>query len=194
MTRAYQRLDPFFFERKALDQSYPAGAFVALVGAINLAESQPQRGRFRNRRVLVALLERYGRWVPELVRRGDLLELPDGRLYVDGWDEWQEGDWKVAERVARIRQRPHPHGTPGTVTGATAPTVTPRTVPTVSTPSDGGRQSGGVSVSGAVGGAAAVSLARETLGVVPGMTKRSGVEPIADVLTRLPVGSSGDAS
>jgi hypothetical protein len=35
---------------------------------------------------------------------------------------------------------------------------------------------------------------RPPLGVVPGMTERSGVVPIADVLGRLPIRSSGDRS
>lgn len=105
MTRAYLRLDPAFFERKAIQQEYPAGSFTALAGSLCLAESQPQRGRFRDERLLRALLGQYGRYVPFLVQRGDLVVEKDGRVYIDGWDEWQEGDWKVGERVKRIRGR-----------------------------------------------------------------------------------------
>lgn len=108
MPRAYLRLDPEFYERKALDQKYPPGAVAAYIGCLCLAETQPKRGRFRDRRVLAVLLGSLGRWIPYLVEHGDLIEqekLP--RLYVDGWDEWQEGDWKVAERIARVRARTH---------------------------------------------------------------------------------------
>jgi len=108
MPRAYLRLDPEFYERKALDQKYPPGAVAAYIGCLCLAETQPKRGRFRDRRVLAVLLGSLGRWIPYLVDHGDLIEqekLP--RLYVDGWDEWQEGDWKVAERIARVRARTH---------------------------------------------------------------------------------------
>ena len=122
MARAYLRLDPGFFERKVLGQGYPAGAAVALVGVLCLAEHQPDRGHFRNERVLRALLDSFGRWVPFLQEHGDLVALPDGRLYVEGWREWQEGDHTVGERVQRIRSRAK--GTRPTVTDVTPPTVT----------------------------------------------------------------------
>jgi hypothetical protein len=131
--RAYQRFDPRLFERKVLEQGYPAGAFAALVGAIGAAEAQPERGRFRSERVLRALLESYGRWVPYLIAHRDVIVLDDGRLYVDGWDEWQEGDWKVQERVTRIRNR---RRTVATVAPVTVESVTPVTVESVSTPSE----------------------------------------------------------
>jgi hypothetical protein len=101
MPRAYLRLDPAFDERKA---HYPDGPYAALVATICLAELQPQRGRFRSAGYLRALLGKRGRHVPYLLEHGDLID-EGGRLYLDGWDEWQEGDWKVAERVARIRNR-----------------------------------------------------------------------------------------
>jgi len=102
VSRAYIRLDPAFDERK---ESYPDGPFAALVATFCLSEHQPQRGRFRSLDYLARLLGRRGRHLAYLVAHGDVIELPDGRIYVDGWDEWQEGDWKVAERVARIRGR-----------------------------------------------------------------------------------------
>lgn len=108
MPRAYLRLDPEFYERKMLDQQYPPGAIAAYIGCLCLAETQPKRGRFRDRKVLGVLLGPSARWIPYLIDHGDLIEqerLP--RLYVDGWDEWQEGDWKVAERIARVRARTH---------------------------------------------------------------------------------------
>lgn len=105
MSRAYIRLDPGFFERKVIGQGYSAGLAMALVGALCLGEQQVPRGRFRNERVLRALLSEFGRYVPELIRRGDITRNPDGSLYVDGWDEWQEGDVTVRERMVRIRNR-----------------------------------------------------------------------------------------
>lgn len=102
MTRAYIRLDPAFDERK---ESYPDGPYAALIATFCLAELQPARGRFRSLDYLTRLLGRRGRHVRYLVDHGDVLLLPDGRIYVDGWDEWQEGDWKVGERLERLRIR-----------------------------------------------------------------------------------------
>jgi hypothetical protein len=109
MPRAYLRLDPAFDERKA---DYPDGPYAALIATLCLAEHQPHRGRFRNAGYLRALLGKRGRHVPYLIAHGDLVTQADGRLYLDGWDEWQEGDWKVAERVARIRERKRGNGQP----------------------------------------------------------------------------------
>ena len=117
MTRSYIRLDPAFIEHK---EAYPDGPYAALVDVFCLAEQQPARGRFRNERYLRALLGRRGRHVPYLLEHQDLKPLADGRLYVDGWDEWQEGDWKVGERVERIRGRSKGH-----VTADVTPPVTP---------------------------------------------------------------------
>lgn len=102
MTRAYIRLDPAFDERK---ESYPDGPYAALIATLCLAEHQPDRGRFRSLDYLARLLGRRGRHVRYLLAHNDVTELPDGRIYVQGWDEWQEGDWKVSERVHRIRAR-----------------------------------------------------------------------------------------
>lgn len=140
--RAYQRIDPRTYERKVLDQGYPLPAFAAYIGALNAGEAQPDRGRFRTEAVLRALLGPAGRWVGFLVERGDLVRLPDGRLYLEGWDEWQEGDWKVAERVTRIRNRKR---TPSSVADVTVETVTHDTVAPVYTPSDGDRLTAAVS-------------------------------------------------
>jgi transcriptional regulator with XRE-family HTH domain len=105
VTRAYLRLDPGFFERKRIQQGYSAGQVSALIGVFCLAESQPERGRFRDARLLRALLGADGKELPTLISRGDVVVMPDGRLYPVGWDEWQEGDWKVGERIQRIRKR-----------------------------------------------------------------------------------------
>lgn len=118
MSRAYVRLDPAFFERKAIDQAYPPGAVAALVGCICLGEAQPTRGTFRDERLLRALLGPVGKWVKYLLDQGDLVHRNDGRLYIDGWEEWQEGDWQVKERVARIRNRKRANSTPATVTSS----------------------------------------------------------------------------
>lgn len=141
MSRAYLRLDPGAFERKVIQQDYPPATFAAFVGVLCLAESQPERGRFRDERLLRALLGKLGRQVPDLISLGDLVVLADGRLYLDGWDEWQEGDVTVRDRVARVRARKRPP-----VTVATATPVTERTVYTPSEHSVieavGGRHSG----------------------------------------------------
>src|SRR4029079_16790473 len=100
---------PAFLDRKVIDQKYPPGAAIALIGALCHAEHQPSRGRFRDVRVLKALLGPHARWIPFLLSHRDLLE-KRVQLYVDGWDEWQEGDWKVGERVARIRNRAKSNG------------------------------------------------------------------------------------
>lgn len=129
-------MSPALFERKVVQQGYPLPLFAAFVGTLCLAEHQPNRGRFRDVRVLRALLGPAGRWVSELVTRGDVVVGKDGMVYVDGWDEWQEGDVTVGERVSRIRTRRRV--TPSTVTGVT--------VPTVDTPLSGSG-SGGVAIS-----------------------------------------------
>ena len=104
VSRAYIRIDPGIFERKVIQQGYTGPEFAALMGALCFAEQQTPRGLFRDDRVLRALLGPLGRFVPTLVERGDLVSR-DGRLYVDGWEEWQEGDVTVRERMARIRGR-----------------------------------------------------------------------------------------
>ncbi len=102
MSRAYLRLDPAYDERKA---DYPDGPYASLIACICLGETQPERGRFRSEKYLRALLGRRGRFVPFLMEHNDLAVSDDGRMYLVGWDEWQEGDWKVQERLARVRQR-----------------------------------------------------------------------------------------
>lgn len=126
MSRAYLRLDPAFYERK-LDQGYTLPQIAAFVGCLCLAEQQVNRGRFRNVVVLKALLGPGGRQVTTLVERGDLIVDQRGRVYIDGWDEWQEGDVTVPERMRRLRTRKSVTGdTVTTVTNGTPPNVTPR--------------------------------------------------------------------
>lgn len=160
MTRAYLRLDPAFDEHK---QSYPDGPYSALVACLCLAEMQPQRGRFRNEAYLKALLGKRGRWLKYLVEHGDVVTLADGRVYVDGWDEWQEGDWKVGERMSRLRHRLHRNKCDGSERNSER-----------HSPSDGGRLGAG----GGAGAGEAVTSDRnvghglkEKVGWVPGKVK-----------------------
>jgi hypothetical protein len=94
LPKAYLRIDP------NLDATHPApNDMVALLCAAN---RQPKRGRFKSpelaQRVLGRALYRRS------VERGDLI--PNGAgIYVDGWDEWQEGDFTVGERMTRLRRR-----------------------------------------------------------------------------------------
>lgn len=102
MTRAYIRLDPDFADRK---DDYPDGAFAALVALFCAAATHSKRGTFKNRMLVRVILGRRSRWLAYLIEHGDVVELGDGSLYVDGWEEWQEGNWKVAERMARVRAK-----------------------------------------------------------------------------------------
>lgn len=141
--RAYLRLDPQLADSKA---DYPDGAFRAFVETLCWAEQQPSRGVFRNRKLLAVLLEKRARWIQYLLDHDDLILMPTGHLVVEGWVEWQEGDWKVAERMRRVRSRDK--STNGTVTDDTPENVTDVTVGTVSVPSSGGGKRLAVSNSG----------------------------------------------
>lgn len=143
--RAYLRLDPNLADMKA---SYPDGAFRAFVEVLCFAEQQHPRGVFRSRKLLAVLLDKRARWITYLVENGDLYPMPTGQLVVEGWAEWQEGDWKVHERIARIRNRQHRDRTAATVTPDTAKTVTDDTAATVDTPLSGGGKPKAVSNSG----------------------------------------------
>ena len=98
--RHYIRLDPEVWDHKL---AYPDGAFAAFVGLLCCGEAQPARGRFKTLQILKAYMGKRARWIPFLLEHGDLVALHGGGYYVEGWDEWQEGDWKVKERVDRIR-------------------------------------------------------------------------------------------
>lgn len=113
LPKAYLRLDP------NIDQTHPdRGAMVDLMCAAN---RQPERGRFKSRTILETIFGRVP--VRRYVDRGDVVQLADGRWYAPGWDEWQEGDWTVGERVARIRARRKSTVTPPLASNE--PTVTP---------------------------------------------------------------------
>ena len=145
--RAYLRLDPGFFQRKVVEDRYPIPAAMALVACLCLAETQPQRGRFASEKLLRLLLDepesevktRLGRHVRYLIDHGDLVKERNGTLYVDGWDEWQEGDVTVKERMARVRGKRAATRESGTQPAEpdTAPTVTDGTPPTATEDTDG---------------------------------------------------------
>jgi hypothetical protein len=170
MPRAYVRLDVHAYDRKVLGidtdgqpikgwKPYSPDALVAFYGCLSLADMQPERGIFRSVTILRELLRgtaglgaRYARQVPTLIARGDLVVLGSGRLYVDGWREWQEGDLTVPERMRRYRARKAERNG----TGVTAP-VTPRvtgdvTAAVTARPSDGDRLAEAVSISNSGGG------------------------------------------
>ena len=95
LPRAYLRMSP------DLDQ-HPDP--LAMVKAMCAAARQPTRGRFREPKVLERSVGR--RQYREMVQRGDVIPADPGPgVYLDGWDEWQEGDWTVAERMRRMRDR-----------------------------------------------------------------------------------------
>lgn len=98
MPRAYLRIDP------NIDQTHPDNldGFVRL---LCVAARQPERGRFRSRVILEGLLGKPK--VRALYARGDVMDQADGRAYVMGWDEWQEGDHTVGDRMKRLRARRH---------------------------------------------------------------------------------------
>lgn len=114
LPKAYLRIDPHLASTHE-----SAGEFVRLLEA---AYQQPRRGRFKNLAVLRAAA---GRGIADrAVQRRDVVDHTgakdcldhDGKprafctgelphLYLNAWDEWQEGDVTVGERVARIRAR-----------------------------------------------------------------------------------------
>ena len=137
MTRAYFRTLPDLYERKAFGTEthppYPPAAIACFLGVLCFGEQQPERGHFKSRRLLVVLLEgphgegkRIARQLDFLIEQGDLIEQASGALLIEGWDELQEGNWQVAERMSRYRTRTH---------GVTHPTVTTDTPLTVTPPS-----------------------------------------------------------
>lgn len=132
---------------KKLAAGYTPAQIGAFVMLLSQAEQQPQRGRFRSlvelRAAMDCMVEEAGpgaamsKYVPFLLKQRDVVKLPDGGpYYVDGWDEWQEGNWQVAERMRRVRERQSRKGGDGgpsrpvtrtdthVVTGTVSPAVT----------------------------------------------------------------------
>lgn len=89
---------------------------LAMVRAMCAAARQPQRGRFREP---IVLRRAIGTKAYKLMEgRGDIVPAPDGQgVYLEGWDELQEGDMTVAERMRRYRKRK----SDGKATRATSP-------------------------------------------------------------------------
>jgi len=77
------------------------------------AAMQVPAGRFRTLDILRAYSPpNRRRHLKRLVELGYLVPLSTGEVYVDGWAEAQEGNWQVAERVARYRARRRGLGPP----------------------------------------------------------------------------------
>lgn len=126
--RAYLRLDPKLRRQK---WDYPDGAFRAFVELLCASESQPLRGRFESKALLKALLGPRGRWIGYLLEHGDLA-MDGDELTVVGWEDWQEGDVTVPERMARMRAKKAGRTPP--VTDPDTPSVTAEDTSPVTTP------------------------------------------------------------
>ena len=101
--RAYHRIDPLMDERKG---HYTPAQLATFLKVQLVAGRQTTRGRFRSLAHLKAMLPAaYARHVDFLIAEGDLDVMADQSIYVDGWDEWQEGDFTVKDRMARLRNR-----------------------------------------------------------------------------------------
>lgn len=110
--RHYVRLDPLLPDHKAdadLGEDYPDGAGFAFILTLCWAARQSPPGYFRNRQVLAGLLGKRAKWIEYLIRKGDVVELEGGRLYVEGWNEWQEGQFPTVDaRRKAIASRDRP--------------------------------------------------------------------------------------
>jgi hypothetical protein len=74
------------------------------------AARQPRRGRFEDVSLIERVLGSRKRAQAFLTPRRpgkepDVVQLEDGTYYLAGWDEWQEGDFTVSERVRRVRAK-----------------------------------------------------------------------------------------
>ncbi|HTE85013.1 MAG TPA: hypothetical protein VK821_09780 [Dehalococcoidia bacterium] len=110
-------MDPLLTVRKA---HYTDGQFRAYVETLAHGLNQKHRGRFLHVGQLKALLGVRARHVPFLLAQGDVVIRSDDSVYIDGWDEWQEGDLTVAARMAALRNRRRNGAASSTVTGDAA--------------------------------------------------------------------------
>lgn len=112
--RAYHRVDPLMDERKGHYTPAQLGAYLKVQ---LVAGRQTQRGRFRSMAVLRGILPGpYAKHIDFLIQEGDIVETPEGAVYLDGWDEWQEGDLTVRDRMTALRNRRRNRGVTETVT------------------------------------------------------------------------------
>lgn len=102
LPKAYLRLDPNADAHADLH---------ALVTMMLEANRQPERGRFKALDRLRLLLGR--KRLQACLDRADLVALEDGRWLLAGWDEWQEGDLRVGDRMRLIRGEKNQGPTPG---------------------------------------------------------------------------------
>lgn len=112
LPKLYLRLDP------NADSFADRDGLVLMMCAAN---RQRHRGRFtREEAIRILGANRFKAWTTLRPgkERPDLVKLPSGLYYLDGWDEWQEGDLTVRDRVARLRAR---RRVTGTVTGTVTP-------------------------------------------------------------------------
>ncbi len=92
--KAYLRIDP------NIDQHPDAGLLLRLLCAAN---RQVPRGRFKTWAHVEAAL---GKPTARKARDAHhIVDGEDGGWLVDGWDEWQEGDVSVGDRMRRLRAR-----------------------------------------------------------------------------------------
>ena len=113
--RAYHRVDPLMDERKS---HYTPAQFGAFLKVQLVAGRQKHRGHFRSVEALrMTQPAGYARHVAFLVAEGDIAVAGDGTAYLPGWDEWQEGDMTVRDRMAKLRNKHRNNGVTRTVTG-----------------------------------------------------------------------------
>lgn len=94
LPRAYLRIDPNM-------DSHPDPE--AMLMLILQGNRQSDRGRFRTLTLLEKILGK--KRLKACIDRRDIVRLDDGRHYISKWDEWQEGDLTVGERMNRVRKR-----------------------------------------------------------------------------------------
>lgn len=94
LPRAYLRIDPNMDSHPDQD---------AMLTLILFGNRCSERGRFRSLSMLEKVLGK--KRLKACLDRKDLVPISGGRFYVSGWDEWQEGDLTVGDRMGRIRKR-----------------------------------------------------------------------------------------